>query len=265
MGWNRVGTAMSAVLLVTVAGCGGDTVEPSATAPIGGEHVAFAYEGETGPDQWGELSPAYAGCATGRSQSPVDLTDAGTAEPVPIDFDYSPTALSVVSNGHTVQVPYDGGSALVVDGARYELIQFHFHTGSEHTVDGRQLPMELHLVHADGDGHLAVVGVLAEIGDEHPALAPVVAAIPPEASSDPVTVTGATLDARDLLPEDRSYYRYSGSLTTPPCTEGVEWRVFTDPIEVSPDQLAALTGAIHANARPVQPLGDRELVRQGST
>lgn len=223
------------------------------------EHVIhWGYSGEGGPDHWGELNPDYAACAEGMSQSPIDLVDAAGEDLDDIVFNYGESKLKILNNGHTVQANYDEGSTIMVDGMEYNLLQFHFHTASEHTVAGEQYPLELHLVHQSADGGLAVVGVMAMEGAENPAFADIVASAPTEVTEEMV-VEGVMVSAESLLPADRLYYGYSGSLTTPPCSEGVKWHVLTTPIELSAEQIETLAGILHDNFRPVQPLHERAL------
>ena len=210
-------------------------------------------------------------CEAGTEQSPIDLTgavEASDADLPDLTFDYHPSALALMDNGHTVQAAYDPGSTLVVDGETYELKQFHFHAHSEHTVDGKAAPLELHLVHAREDDqgvtHLAVVGVLIVEGAENPAYASVLDHLPTEVTEEPEAVDGQTVDAAALLPTDRTFFHYEGSLTTPPCSEGVSWQVMTTPVELSAGQIAAFTARYDDDFRPVQPLGDRELEVSGT-
>ena len=217
----------------------------------------WGYGADDGPARWGSLDPAFAACALGREQSPIDLAGARPADLPPIGFDYRAGRVAVANTGHTIQVDTGPGSAILLDGARYALQQFHFHRGSEHLVDGARFALEMHLVHADEDGALAVVGVLFEEGEANRALAPVWARLPPEPGTSRA-VAGA-LDLESLLPSRRTAWRYRGSLTTPPCTEGVAWAVLTRPLTMSPAQIAAFAALYPCNCRPVQPLGERAL------
>ena len=155
-------------------------------------------------------------CSNGREQSPIDLTGAEQRALSEIGFDYAPSPVSIQNNGHTIQVDCRAGSGIVLDGTRYGLVQFHFHHRSEHTVDGADFPLELHLVHADANGALAVVGVFLEEGAANEALAPVWRHLPAEAG--PAALVEGTVDANALLPDRRTTWRYRGSLTTPPCS-----------------------------------------------
>ena len=225
------------------------------------DEVHWGYEGPGSPEHWGSLNPAFAACASGTEQSPVDLTGATVSDLSSLAFDYAPSPISIVNNGHTIQVDYAPGSGLVLDGVRYELLQFHLHHGSEHTVDGARFPLELHLVHRNTSGALAVVGVLFEAGSANETLTPLWSQLPAEAG--PATSVAGEVDAAALLPERRTTWRYPGSLTTPPCTEGVSWIVMTEPVALSAEQIEAFGAIFPNNARPVQPLNERAVRRDG--
>lgn len=230
------------------------------TSPVGAQassHAAahWSYHGSSGPTAWAKLDHAYAACGTGHAQSPIDISAPASRDLPNVDIHYQPTRLNVLNNGHTIQVTYDSGSYVEVGGTRYNLVQFHFHAPSEHTIGKKPAAAELHLVHSAADGRLAVIGVLIERGQENGALAPLWAHLPAEAG--PAQQIAGSLNAADLLPARRTTYRYDGSLTTPPCTEGVRWLVMTTPITVSDQQLASLKAVLHANNRPVQPLHNR--------
>ena len=219
----------------------------------------WGYEPDNGPARWGTLDPAFSACAVGVEQSPIDLTGGRSVDPAPIEFDYRRARVAVENTGHTIQVNPEPGSGIVLDGVRYDLRQFHFHHGSEHTVAGVRLALEMHLVHRSQGGALAVAGVLFDEGEANGALAPVWAHLPFEPAA-PIVVPGS-LDLAALLPACRTTWRYRGSLTTPPCTEGVAWVILTDPLTLSPAQVDALAAIYPNNYRPVQPLGKRVLVR----
>ncbi len=224
----------------------------------------WSYITTTGPAHWAALDGSYADCAEGRSQSPVDLAGAAAQPLAELEFHYQPSALHFFADGRTLQVNYAAGSYLLVGGARYDLLQFHFHAPSEHTVNGRRFPGEWHLVHRSGDGQLAVVGLLVrEMRLPNTALRPIWNNIP-RINNRPPAVTplispAETVNAADLLPAVQTTYRYSGSLTTPPCSEGVSWFVMTEPIHMSPAQVSSFEYMIGENNRPVQPLNGREV------
>ncbi len=215
----------------------------------------WTYEGGQGPDYWGDLDPAYAACRTGRHQSPIDIVGA-VANPRlgSLSLRYGRGDICVVNNGHTIQVDFKKGGALVFGGRSYELLQFHFHSPSEHTIKGRPFDMEAHLVHRDATGRLAVIGVLMTKGPEHPLIADLWKVIPLNPGASEATVS---VDATDLLPSDNHFYAYQGSLTTPPCSEGVTWIVMKTSVSVSAEQIEKFLSVIGRNVRPVQPLNDR--------
>ncbi|MDE0609144.1 MAG: carbonic anhydrase family protein [Anaerolineaceae bacterium] len=219
------------------------------------------YEGETGPDNWGSLSPDYALCAEGTAQSPIDIRNAVELDLVAIHFDYGRTPNNVTNTGHSIQVDVEGDSHILYNGIRYNLLQFHFHAPSEHTIDGQAAAMEVHFVHHDpNSGTLAVVGILLEEGDgDHEAYAPVFGNLPDEAGQSVSTEDSLALSG--LLPQVRTFYTYQGSLTTPPCSENVRWLLLDTPVALSAAQIAAYTTLYANNARPVQPLGARDLLR----
>jgi carbonic anhydrase len=185
----------------------------------------------------------------------VDLTSTLKSSTASASFHYNPSPLNIVNNGHTIQINYEPGSYAEFDGKRYELLQFHFHSPSEHTVDGKHIAMEAHLVHRDAAGNLAVVGVFLKQGQELAALRDAWNNLPPHEGEK--TVKGVSIDVASLLPKHSQVYSYSGSLTTPPCSEGVSWFVMVDPLEVSARQIEVFRATVSPNARPVQALNGR--------
>ena len=235
-----------------------------AAAPVGAsDPVHWGYDGDIGPEHWGALSTEFAACGDGREPSPVDIPATAPVNPPALRFDYRPSELNIVNNGHSIQVNYEPGSTLEAGGVEYQLVQFHLHGLSEHTLNGAYTAMELHLVHKDAGGHIAVVGVMIEEGAHNPAYEPILANMPAE-EGDPLTVPGTTVNASRLLPAEQSYYRYNGSLTTPPCTEGVTWFVLATPVELSTTQIAAFRSLYNYNYRPVQPLYERTFLRSAN-
>jgi carbonic anhydrase len=226
------------------------------TTVAASDPVHWGYEGEVGPEHWGDLSPDFAACSQGKEQSPVDIPATSPVNSPGLRFNYQPSSLNIFNNGHTIQVSYDQGSSLEIDGAAYPLVQFHLHSLSEHALDGAHSPMELHLVHKDASGKLAVVGVMIVEGPQNPAYEPILAHMPVE-EGEPQVIAGTTINAGGLLPAEQSYYRYTGSLTTPPCTEGVQWFVMAAPVALSTGQIAAFQNLYDDNYRPVQPLNER--------
>jgi carbonic anhydrase len=213
----------------------------------------FGYFGDIGPAHWGSLSSDWTTCATGEIQSPVDFTRL-PAHPTSwrkFSTDYDPvTTGAIYNNGHTIDVETEGDNTLMLDGVAYELVQFHFHVVSEHRVDGLGYDMELHLVHASEEGSNAVIGVFLKRGGSSGPLAPIFASLPDDLNvHHPLE---APFSPAAFLPMRSAHFRYVGSLTTPPCTEGVQWVVMSDPVTVSDEDMAQFAERIHFNARPVQ-------------
>jgi carbonic anhydrase len=218
-------------------------------------HAHWGYEGPGAPANWGKLDPKNATCDIGRRQSPIDIRPGIAVDLEPIKMNYKPSKFSVVDNGHTIQVNVGAGNVINVMGKRFELAQFHFHKPSEERVNGRPYPMVIHFVHKDWDDNLAVIAVLLDEGSEHGTLQKVWDRMPLEAGSE---VDGASLlDIIKLFPDDRSYWTYMGSLTTPPCSENVLWMVMRNPIGVSPEQIGTFSRLYRHNARPIQPNNGR--------
>lgn len=215
----------------------------------------WEYSGEAGPAKWASLTPEFGQCA-GRNQSPVNLSGLVKAELAPLQFHYLAGGHSVTNNGHTVQVDYAPGSSLELDGMHFELKQFHFHAPSENLIEGHSYPLEGHLVHANDQGELAVVAVMFEPGKANGALSQVWQSLPAKAGEQ--HALKEPVSAEPLLPAKRDYYRFSGSLTTPPCSEGVRWLVMKQPMQVSQAQIDTFKAVMHhPNNRPVQPLHGR--------
>ncbi|GAA5173824.1 hypothetical protein GCM10025771_01980 [Niveibacterium umoris] len=218
-------------------------------------HAHWSYEGETGPQNWSRMKPEYATCGSGSRQSPIDIRDGIKVELEPIKFDYKPSYFRIIDNGHTIQVTVGPGLNMEVMGRTYELQQFHFHRPSEERIDGRAFDMVVHLVHKDLDGKLAVVAVLLDRGSAHPLIQTLWNNLPLEKNES--YQPAVAINPADLLPSDKSYFTYMGSLTTPPCSEGVLWMVMRQPAQLSPDQLAVFTRFYRNNARPIQPPNGR--------
>ena len=219
-------------------------------------HAAhWAYQGPVGPEAWGQMKPEFRTCSVGQRQSPIDIRGGIQVELEPIQFDYRATGFSVVDNGHTVQVNLPPGNAITITGRRYDLLQFHFHRPSEERVNGRQFDMVAHLVHKDPEGRLAVVAVLLERGAGQTLIQTVWNALPLEKGEE--VAASAVIDLNQLLPTDRRYYTYMGSLTTPPCSEGVLWMVMKQPVQLSTDQIGIFARLYPMNARPLQQVSGR--------
>ena len=220
-----------------------------------GGKAHWTYAGQEGPEHWGDLSPDYVLCKDGKQQSPVDITAAQAAKLEKIKFRYKASAKEIINNGHSIQVNMNKGSRITVDGKSYSLLQFHFHSPSEHTFDGKPADMVAHFVHQAKDGQLGVIAVSMEKGKANKTLASLWKYLPAHAG-DHRKLSGK-LNINGLMPRNKAYYHYSGSLTTPPCSEGVNWMVLKYPIEISADQVAAFRKLFPISVRPVQPLHDR--------
>lgn len=219
-------------------------------------HLHWSYQKQHGgPAQWGELDPNFEACAKGKTQSPINIQAAVKADLPPLQFSYSAAAPSMVNNGHSIQVNLPAGQTLTVGDKRYSLLQFHFHTPSEEQVNGKHAAMVAHFVHKDEDGKLAVVGVLLQAGPSNPHYAPIFKHLPRPGET--ISVEGLSLDIAAMLPKDLGYYRFAGSLTTPPCSEGVQWMVLKRPVQLGADQIKAFRRLFNANARPIQPANGR--------
>lgn len=215
----------------------------------------WSYGGKEGPDHWGGV------CNTGKAQSPIDIsTKAAKSEKLPaLSFDYRPGPLHIIDTGHTIQVNVEKGSSLTVGKDRYQLVQFHFHKPSEEAVNGRHYAMVAHLVHRDSNGNLAVVAVLLKAGPDH-ALVDTLWRYTPHQKGHEETLHAVTISPAQLLPIERSYFSYGGSLTTPPCTEGVRWFVLKTPTNIGLNQIVKFARLYPGNARPVQPLKGRQVL-----
>lgn len=219
----------------------------------------WSYEGREGPEYWGDLDAEFSSCRIGQEQSPVNIVAADEVSTPDIVFRYQTlNPISMVNNGHTVQVLGTPADGIEIEDEWFELQQFHFHTPSEHRVAGELADMEVHFVHESAAGGSAAVGILINQGGQNLPLAQIFDSLPTVAG--PVQVVKGEVDLSAVLPLDRSTFRYQGSLTTPPCTEGLQWFVMREPIEMSAAQIAAFTAIFDMNARPIQPLNDREII-----
>ena len=242
-----------------------DTVKPQ---PASARPVHWGYAGEDGPSNWATLSPAYALCGEGKGQSPINIVKTDAKGGANWKLDYKTTSLriahnehmdDIIDNGHTIQITVDEGSTFSFGDKTYNLKQFHFHTPSEHTVDGKNMPMEMHMVHQGADGSLAVVSVLfkeGKIANEN--FTKIIANLP-NAKGESKHITDANLELKVHLPKDNYAYHYIGSLTTPPCSENVQWLVLRDMVSLTADQINAFSSRIGPNNRPTQPLNDRSV------
>lgn len=221
--------------------------------------AAWSYAGTTGPSHWGDLDPSYAVAKTGKQQSPIDIHSTVKKSLPTIDFNYRPSQIHLIYNGHTIQENEDPGGFAAAGERRFELQQFHFHSPSEHTVDGNHFPMEMHLVHKARDGTVGVVAVFIREGKHNPAFDPIWNRLPDK--KQPAREADLRIDTQALLPKDHSYYTYDGSFTTPPCTQQVRWVVLTTPVSLSKQQILRFRKVIDGNNRPVQPLHERQVFR----
>jgi carbonic anhydrase len=255
---DAAGPAGAAAPAGTAAG------SPCAAAEPGSCDAPWSYEGACGPQRWGEISSCYSACASGLSQSPVDLRALDPSRLRAGVFHYGPTAVVLWNDGHTIQADYPPLAGYLVDGARFDLVQFHFHHPSEHAWHGRRHAMELQLVHRTPAGLLGVVAVFLEErpAPDNPHLAVLWQYLP--ATRGVRTYLPVPFDVASLLPADRRGVRYIGSLTTPPCTEGVRWWVLEQPVPISSDQVARFAALFPDNSRPLQPLNGRRLLSERS-
>lgn len=273
---STIGLTMVTFLSPLVwAGDGNAPVPPVKTSAVTVPHDTphWDYQGERGPRFWGKLDADFALCETGQSQSPIDIAKTSPATLPKLQADFSPAKLQIVhhehiadeiNNGHTIQVNYSEGDTLTIGDTTYELIQFHFHSPSEHTVKGKYYPMEMHFVHKSASGALAVVGVFIEKGAHNAAFDPIWANLPKQQGV-VSHYEHVQVNVDDLLPHSTKSYRYDGSLTTPPCSEGVKWIVMQSPIQLSAAQIKKFTSLITVNNRPVQPLHHRVTVSDAVT
>ena len=256
---------VAALLLAACAPAGTPVAVTPSTKPVTGasaapdaahaEAIHWSYEGNTGADKWGSLDASYAVCASGQTQTPVDITSPKANPSLPdLALAYTPGAAEIVNNGHTVQANVPAGSVLRVGASTFQLLQYHFHAPSEHTINGKAFPMEMHFVHKDESGNLGVLGVMYQAGAANPAYDALVGNLP-AAENDKATLP--SFNPMTLLPATFGYYRYDGSLTTPPCSEGVRWMLLSTPVTLSQGQIDKFTARYARNARPVQPLGQR--------
>lgn len=223
----------------------------------GKDGAHWDYEGANGPEHWGKMAEANKACASGQEQSPIDLTGGVDAEVSNIALHWKAGDWNVIHNGHTIQVEGKDGGYATIDGERFDLIQFHFHTPSEHTIDGRNYPMEAHFVHKNAEGRLAVIGVLMMPGGENPLFSTIMEKAPKEEGSTSVGM----IEQRGMIAPIDGVYRYQGSLTTPPCSETVLWTVLSTPILVSQKDVEAFQSLFPMNARPIQPVNRRYVLR----
>ncbi|MEO0377763.1 MAG: carbonic anhydrase family protein [Cyanobacteria bacterium P01_A01_bin.17] len=239
----------------------GITVSTLCEAVASDGKADWGYTGNEGPENWGRLSGEYQVCQTGTQQSPIDLEQAVESDFSTFNIEYSDIPLKILNNGHTIQVNAEPGSMLMLNDTAFELQQLHFHTPSEHTVKDETFPMEVHFVHQSAEGKLAVLGVFLKEGQFNRDLQPIWDAMPARKQSETL-VKGVGVAIATLLPKVQSTYRYFGSLTTPPCSEVVQWVVFQEALEISQAQIDQFRQIFPLNARPVQPLNRQFLPKE---
>lgn len=236
------------------------------TTLLAGVHgTKWGYTGHEGPENWGNLDPKNFMCKDGRNQSPVNISSdvivTTTKGLDKIKFSYTTEAAEVINNGHTVQVNVKPGSSIEVDGTQFDLKQFHFHTPSENQIEGKHFPLEAHFVHVSENGQLAVVALMFEDGAENT----LIKKVWDQMSSNAGEIKGCGVSAakaRDFLPKNKDYYRFDGSLTTPPCSEGVRWLVLQNYSHVNQEQVAKFKEIMHGNDnRPIQPINARKVLK----
>src|SRR5215469_1636180 len=237
-------------MLTVISGGGGQEHDP--------KH-SWDYGEALGPSHWGDLKPEFSTCKTGHQQSPIDIRNPQKAHLPPIHFDYKPSPLHIIDNGHTIMVNYAPGSSISVGEKRYVLKQFHFHHPSEEQINGKNFAMVVHLVHASQEGKLAVVAVLLQPGEDNSLVRELWKHLPAEKDKEE-RLDDVQIDVSRILPSDRSYYTFPGSLTTPPCSEDVTWFVLKNPITVSSKDIERFSRLYPGNARPTQPLYDRTVL-----
>lgn len=231
----------------------------AASASVNAEQIHWGYSGQEAPERWGTLSSDFSLCSTGKNQSPIDIHDALKTHHSKLELKYTGGKQTIINNGHTVQVNVMPGNTLKLDGESYVLKQFHFHTPSENEIKGQRYPLEVHFVYQNKDDALAVVAVMFKEGKENEQLATLWRQMPVTKGTS--NTLFSAIDIRSMLPKTFNYYRFSGSLTTPPCTEGVTWLVLDEMSSVSVEQVNQFESVLHhTNNRPIQSLNGRVVV-----
>ena len=249
-------TTLAALLLTTQI----QANEPHATAHKTAHTSHWGYLGETGPMHWGELNDKYHMCSEGKMQTPINVIPTKDTDLKPLALEYKTGSKSIINNGHTVQVNIEDGSALMIDNVAYKLKQFHFHVPSENNIKGDKFPMEAHFVHATDDGKLAVVAVMFTEGAENPVLAKIWKRLPSLKAGETVKCELSADEVKNLMPKNKAYYKFMGSLTTPPCSENVKWHVLKTPVTVSKEQVNTFFNLFgFPNNRPLQHTNGRTI------
>ena len=271
---NTLTSIGSAVIWMAVLSCASKPTETTILQPTdsvlqpapSARPAHWGYAGENGPENWASLSPVYAVCGEGKNQSPINIVKTEIKGGASWKLDYKTTSLriahtehmdDIIDNGHTIQITVDEGSTFTFGDKTYSLKQFHFHTPSEHTLDGEHAPMEMHMVHQSEDGSLAVVGILFREGDKPNENFDKIIANLPASKGESKHIADVKLELKVHLPNDNYAYHYVGSLTTPPCSEGVQWLVLRDPVLLTKEQISAFSSRIGPNNRPTQAVNER--------
>lgn len=221
--------------------------------------VHWDYVGKHSPEHWGEMKKEFSLCSKGTMQTPINIVPTEDVELIPLGFDYHTASTDVINNGHTVQVNIAKGSSVTIDGEAYELKQFHFHTPSENNINGEKFALEGHFVHAAKDGSLAVVAVMFSEGEENKILSKIWEKFPLKLNHNETLELSAD-DIKNILPANKDYYKFMGSLTTPPCTENVKWNVFKTSMTISKEQVKQFFDTFgHTNNRPIQATNNRKI------
>ena len=242
--------------LLTIVSCALGLIAAAGAQEHASSEHTWDYGPSRGPSHWGELKREYAPCKDGHHQSPIDIRNPLKADLPAIQFHYEPSPLNIIDNGHTIMINYSPGSFITVGGRRYELKQFHFHRPSEEKIDGKAYEMTVHFVHTDEKGNVAVVAVLLEKGEDNALVNTLWKDLPKEKEK-VESEKDVQIDADRLLPQDHSYYTFFGSLTTPPCSEGVTWLVLKHPVSVSAAEIEQFSKLYRNDARPTQPVYGR--------
>ena len=224
-------------------------------------HKHFGYIGNVAPAHWGELNPKFKMCSEGKQQSPINIIPTKKGNLSPLDISYKTASKSIINNGHSIQVNIEDGSVLKLDGKDFKLKQFHFHVPSENNINGNKFPLEAHFVNVADDGQIAVIGVMFKYGKENPTLAKIWNELPSLKEGEAKEFKLGSEDINKLLPKEREYYKFMGSLTTPPCSQNVKWQIFKTPLEVSKEQIDKFFSQFSfPNNRPIQPTNDRDIL-----
>lgn len=221
----------------------------------------WEYEGDNGPQYWGSIKEEFKMCSQGKMQTPINIIPTDNINLKPLKFNYNTSASDLINNGHTVQINIVNGSSVKIDNIKYELKQFHFHTPSENNINGKSYPLESHFVHASKDGRLAVVAIMFEEGEENPILKKIWSKFSIIKKNIKIPIELTSNDIENIMPTNKAYYKFMGSLTTPPCSENVKWNVFKVPVKISKKQIQQFFNIFgHTNNRPIQPTDNRKIL-----